>query len=288
MEREQIYNMCSTVREDIVTMIHQAGSGHPGGSLSSVELLVGLYFGGFLRVDSKNPEWEERDRFILSKGHVAPVLYSILARKGFFNLKELNTLRQFGSILQGHPHRGHTPGLDCSSGSLGQGLSIANGLALAFQKQNRGNRVYCLMGDGELQEGQIWEAAMTSAQHRLDNLCAVVDYNHVQLDDRVEKIKSMGDLAQKWKDFGWNVIELDGHDLDAVMYAYELAARCKGKPTVLVAETVKGRGVSYMEGDCNWHGTPPDEKQLEQALREIRGVHDLNIGQSENGGGTDE
>lgn len=271
MEVQELKNICRTVREDIVTMINKAGSGHPGGSLSSVEILVGLYFGDIIKVDPKNPDWEERDRFILSKGHVAPVLYSVLARKNFFPLEELSTLRKFGSILQGHPHKSHTPGLDCSAGSLGQGLSIANGIAIAFKKLKKNSRVYCLLGDGELQEGQIWEAAMLATQQKLDNVCAVVDYNHVQLDGTVEEIKNLDKLHERWESFGWNVIELDGHNVEAVINAYKLAELMKNRPTVLIAHTVKGKGVSFMENDCNWHGNPPNNEQLEKALAEIRG-----------------
>ena len=270
MNITELKAMSRTVREDILTMVHKAGSGHPGGSLSATDLMVGLYFGGMMKVDPKNPDWEGRDRFILSKGHVAPVLYSVLARKGFFPLEELGTLRKLGSILQGHPHKQSTPGLDCSSGSLGQGLSIANGLAIGFKKQNKANRVYCLLGDGELQEGQVWEAVMTAAQNKLDNLCAIVDYNHVQLDGTTEEIKALGDLAAKWHDFGWNVIQLNGHDMDQVLKAFEMAAAYKGKPSVLIADTVKGKGVSFMEGDCNWHGNAPNAEQLKKALAEIR------------------
>ncbi len=269
MEIKELKAIARTVRCDIVKMINIAGSGHPGGSLSAADLLAGLYFGGIMKVDPKNPDWEDRDRFILSKGHVAPVIYSVLARKGFFPVEELWTLRRFGSILQGHPHKQSTPGLDCSSGSLGQGLSITNGIAIAMKKQNRDVRVYCMIGDGELDEGQIWEAVMTAAQHKLDNVCAIVDYNHVQLDGTTEEIKDMGDLVQKWHDFGWNVIELDGHDMAQIVKAYEMAAAFKGKPSVLIANTVKGKGVSFMENDCNWHGTAPSDQQLERALMEI-------------------
>ena len=270
MNITELKAMSRTVREDILTMVHKAGSGHPGGSLSATDLMVGLYFGGMMKVDPQNPDWEGRDRFILSKGHVAPVLYSVLARKGFFPLEELGTLRKLGSILQGHPHKQSTPGLDCSSGSLGQGLSIANGLAIGVRKQNKANRVYCLLGDGELQEGQVWEAVMTAAQNKLDNLCAIVDYNHVQLDGTTEEIKALGDLAAKWHDFGWNVIQLNGHDMDQVLKAFEMAAAYKGRPSVLIADTVKGKGVSFMEGDCNWHGNAPNAEQLEKALAEVR------------------
>lgn len=269
MNIKELENMSRIVRSDIVTMVHKAGSGHPGGSLSATDLMVGLYFSGMMQVDPKRPNWEERDRFILSKGHVAPVLYSVLARLGFFPLEELWTLRKMGSILQGHPHKQSTPGLDCSSGSLGQGLSIANGIAIGMRRQNRESRVYCLLGDGELQEGQVWEAIMTAAQQKLDNLCAIVDYNRVQLDGAVDEIKAMGDLSAKWHDFGWNVIELDGHDMEQIIRAYAMAKTFKGKPTVLIANTVKGKGVSFMENDCNWHGNAPSAEQLEQALAEI-------------------
>ncbi|WP_278503501.1 transketolase [Mitsuokella multacida] len=269
-EIKRLKEMCKSVREDIVTMTHDAGSGHPGGSLSAVEIMTALYFGGIMQVDPENPDWEDRDRFILSKGHVAPVVYSVLARRGFFPVSAMKTLRRMGSILQGHPHMASTPGLDCSAGSLGQGLSVANGIAMAFRKKQKKQRVYCLMGDGELQEGQIWEAAMTAPQHKLDNVCAIVDYNHVQLDGTIEEIKDLGDLALKWKAFGWNVIETDGNDIASVMDAFELAKTIKGRPSMILAHTIKGKGVSFMENDCNWHGTAPDDEQLAAALKEIR------------------
>lgn len=271
MNIAELQEMSRTVRSDIVTMTHKAGSGHPGGSLSAADLLVGLYFGDVMRVDPENPDWEGRDRFILSKGHVAPVLYSVLARKGYYPVEELWTLRRLGSILQGHPHKESTPGLDCSSGSLGQGLSICNGIAIGLRKRGMENRVYCLLGDGELQEGQVWEAVMTAGQNHLDNVCAIVDYNRVQLDGTLSQIKDMGDLVAKWHDFGWNVIELDGHDMEQILGAYEMARAFKGKPSVLIANTVKGKGVSFMENDCNWHGNAPNAEQLEQALAEING-----------------
>ena len=270
MDTNELRKMTKTIRSDIVTMIHKAGSGHPGGSLSAAELVTALYF-EVMKVDPADPAWEGRDRFILSKGHVAPLIYSVLARKGFFPVEELWTLRRLGSILQGHPHKQSTPGLDCSSGSLGQGLSIANGLAIGFKKQGKNNRVFCLMGDGELQEGQIWEAVMTAAQQKLDNLCGIVDFNQVQLDGNVPDIKDLGDLEAKWHDFGWNVIRLDGHDMEQVVRAFRMAEAYKGKPTVLIADTVKGKGVSFMENDCNWHGNAPSEAQLQAALKEING-----------------
>ncbi|MCR4672708.1 MAG: transketolase [Lachnospiraceae bacterium] len=270
-ERERLMAICRQVRSDIVSMIGKAGSGHPGGSLSATELVCGLYFGGILKYRPEDPEWEGRDRFILSKGHAGPLLYSVLARAGFYSPDEMQHLRELGSILQGHPHAERIPGFECSAGSLGQGLSVANGLAFAFRRTGHPGRVYCLMGDGELQEGSVWEAVMTAAQHHLDNVCALVDYNHVQLDDTVENIKALGDLCEKFTDFGWNAIEVDGHDVINVVEAYKIAEALKGAPTVIIANTVKGKGVSYMEGDPAWHGTAPNAEQLERALSDIAG-----------------
>ena len=271
MTVSELKDTAKTVRSDIVTMVHKAGSGHPGGSLSAADILTTLYF-DVMKLDPEHPDWDGRDRFILSKGHVTPVIYSVLARRGFFPVEELWTFRKLGSILQGHPHKQSTPGLDCSSGSLGQGLSIANGIALGFKKQEKTNRVFCLMGDGELQEGQIWEAVMTAGQHKLDNICGIVDYNKVQLDGNVPDIKDMGDLCEKWHAFGWNVIELDGHDIEQVLRAFRMAESFKGKPTVLIANTVKGKGVSFMENQCAWHGAAPNAEQLEKALQDINGT----------------
>ena len=260
---------CRQLRQDILTMIHAAGSGHPGGSLSAVEILAALYF-GVMRVDPSNPQDPNRDRFILSKGHAAPALYSALARRGFFDPAILPTLRQLGSPLQGHPHMERLPGLDCSSGSLGQGLSIANGLALAARQQGRDYRVYCLMGDGEVQEGQVWEAAMTAAHFRLDTVCAIVDDNGVQLDGLTAEIMGVAPLGDKFRAFGWHVIETDGHDLRALRRAFSLAEAEKGRPTVILARTVKGKGVSFMEGLPAWHGKAPNGEELAAALAEIR------------------
>ncbi|MGI6037435.1 MAG: transketolase [Limnochordia bacterium] len=260
--------VCRRIRKDILTMIHHAGSGHPGGSLSAVELMVGLYF-QVMNHDPQNPQWPGRDRFILSKGHAAPVVYSVLARSGYFPPETLPTLRKLGSILQGHPHMQKVPGLDSSSGSLGQGLSIANGLALAAKMRGQDYRVYCLLGDGELQEGQVWEAVMTAAHHGLDNVCAIVDFNKVQLDGTLDEIKGIDPLVDKWKAFNWHVVEIDGHNMKEVLAAYDEAAQTKGRPTVIVAHTVKGKGVSFMEGKADWHGQAPNAQQLEAALREL-------------------
>ncbi|MGI6343782.1 MAG: transketolase [Bacillota bacterium] len=263
-----LQSVCKEVRRDIVRMTAAAGSGHPGGSLSSVELLVGLYFCK-MRHDPERPDWPDRDRFILSKGHIAPALYSVLARTGYFPVEDLSTLRKLGSHLQGHPNVLSTPGLDSSSGSLGQGLSIANGLALAARLNGQDFRTYCLMGDGELQEGQIWEAAMSAAHYRLDNVCAIVDYNGLQIDGDVEKVMGLAPLAEKWQSFNWHVISIDGHDMNQVLDAYAEAERTKGKPSVIIAKTVKGKGVSFMENEAGWHGKAPSAAELKQALAEL-------------------
>jgi transketolase len=270
MEQQELEGMTARIREDILNMIHLAGSGHPGGSLSAVEILAALYFTGIMHVTPDRPDNADQDRFILSKGHAAPVLYSVLCRKGFFDEKHLAGLRSLGGILQGHPNARYVPGLDCSSGSLGQGLSIANGIAIGFRKRGVGRRVYCLLGDGELQEGQVWEAALTASQHRLANVCAVVDNNHVQLDGRTRDIKRMEPLADKWRGFGWNVIPADGHSLCEMYNAYRTAMRLNSRPSVIIAETVKGKGVSFIENQAAWHGLAPDAEQLDRALDEIR------------------
>lgn len=269
MNSRELQDTCRQVRQDILTMIHAASSGHPGGSLSAVEILVALYFTDIMRVTPDNPDNPEQDRFIISKGHAAPVIYSVLCRKGYFCDSHLPTLRKMGSILQGHPHAAHVPGLDASSGSLGQGLSIANGIALGLRRHGVDRRVYCLLGDGELQEGQIWEAALTAPQHHLANVCAIIDNNHVQLDGRTEDIKKLEPVADKWRAFGWNVLEVDGHNLRALHNAYRAAAAEKTLPTAIVAETVKGKGVSFMENQAGWHGLAPNDEQLCAALEEL-------------------
>ena len=261
-------SLCRQLRQDVLEMIHAAGSGHPGGSLSATEILATLYF-DIMRVDPAQPNDPDRDRFLLSKGHAAPILYSVMARRGFFDPEKLNTLRQFGSPLQGHPHMESLPGLDCSSGSLGQGLSIANGLAMAAKQQGKDYRTYVLMGDGEVQEGQVWEAAMTAAHFKLDNVCAIVDNNGVQLDGPTAEIMGIEPLTDKFHAFGWNVIEVDGHDLTALSHAFRLAETVKGRPTVLIADCVKGKGVSFMENQCGWHGKSPNAEELAAALAEL-------------------
>jgi transketolase len=256
------------IRRDILTMLEAAGSGHPGGSLSYVELLIGLYYYR-LRHDPKNPFLKNRDRFILSKGHGCPALYAVLANQGYFPREELLTLRKLDSRLQGHPDKAHLPILEATTGSLGQGLSIANGIALASKIDGVDIRVYCLLGDGELDEGQVWEAIMTAAHYKLDNVCAIVDYNKFQIDGSVKDVKNLEPLVKKWEAFNWHTIEIDGHDFKEIMDAYDELDSVKAKPTVIIAHTIKGKGVSFMENNVNWHGVAPKKEHLEKALKEL-------------------
>ncbi len=255
------------IRKDILKMLTLAGSGHTGGSLSVVEILIALYY-YTLKNDPKRPDWKERDRFLLSKGHACPALYAILAEKGYFAKEELWTLRKLGSRLQGHPQLG-LPGIEISSGSLGQGLSIANGMALAARLDKLDIRVYCLMGDGETNEGQVWEAAMTSAHYKLDNVCAIIDFNKLQIDGFCCEVKDMGTYLDKWKAFGWHTIETDGHDIEKLMDAFDESGTVKGKPTVIIAHTIKGKGVSFIENKVEWHGIAPKKDEYERAISEL-------------------
>lgn len=254
-------------------MVGEAGSGHPGGSLSAADLVTALYFQE-LRLAPENPAWPERDRFILSKGHAAPVLYAALAERGFFPVEELLTLRKLGARLQGHPDFRKVPGVEMSTGSLGQGLSAANGLALAGRLDRRNYRVYVLIGDGESGEGQIWEAAMLAAHYRLDNLVAILDYNGLQIDGPVKEVMSPEPVAGRWQAFGWAVQEIDGHDFSQILGAFAQARRTKGQPSLIVAHTIKGKGVSFMENQVGWHGTAPNQEQVAQALAELEVVSD--------------
>jgi len=257
------------LRQDILRMIAHAGSGHPGGSLSMVELLVGLFWHA-LRHDPKNPSWPDRDIFLLSKGHGCPALYTVLAVRGYFPKDELMTLRRYPTRLQGHPERGSLPGIEMSAGSLGQGLSIANGIAMADRLNKRQRRIYCLMGDGEIQEGQVWEAAMTAPHHRLESVCAIVDANQLQQNGPVKQIHNIEPLAEKWRAFGWHTIEIDGHDIGQVINAYDEAKTVTGTPQAIIARTVKGKGVSFMELNPAWHGVAPKPEELERALQELQ------------------
>ena len=257
------------LRQHIVRMTCAAASGHPGGSLSAADLVTVLYFYK-LRHNPKDPSWAERDRFVMSKGHAAPVLYAALAEAGYFPISYLNNLRRIGSSLQGHVDMLTLPGIEMSTGSLGQGLSAANGMALAARLDKKDYRIYCILGDGECQEGQVWEAAMTSNHHKLDNLTAIIDHNKYQIDGRVEEIKSLEPLADKWKAFGWNVINCDGHNMKAIIEALEKAASVKGKPSMIIADTVKGKGVSFMEEKpLEYHGRAPSAEEEKKALSEL-------------------
>ncbi|GMO64429.1 MAG: transketolase [Endomicrobiia bacterium] len=260
---------CVDIRKDIIKMLYSAGSGHPGGSLSSVELLVLLYF-KHMKFDPKNTKDPNRDYFILSKGHVCPAIYAILAELGCFNHDELNTLRKIGSRLQGHPAKDkELPGIEISSGSLGYGLSIGTGIAVGIKKTNKNNKVYVLMGDGEQQEGSVWEAAMSAAHYKLNNLCAIIDDNGLQIDGATKSIMNVEPLVHKYEAFGWNTIEIDGHNLEEIDRAYLKFKTEKEKPTVIIAKTIKGKGVSFMENVTEWHGKIPSKELTEKALAEI-------------------
>ena len=256
------------IRKSIVSMITEAKSGHPGGSLSATDILTALYFSE-MNVDPANPKMEGRDRFVLSKGHAAPAIYATLSEKGYFSKDELMTLRKFGSRLQGHPDMKKLPGIEISTGSLGQGLSVANGMALNAKIFDENYRTYVVLGDGEIQEGQIWEAAMTAAHYKLDNLCAFLDSNNLQIDGNVSEIMGVEPLDKKWEAFGWNVIKIDGHDFEQILSALDKARKCKGKPTMIIAKTIKGKGVSFMENVCGFHGVAPTLEELERALAEL-------------------
>ena len=257
------------VRMGIVTATHAAKSGHPGGSLSAADLFTYLYFRE-LNVRPEDPAWEDRDRFVLSKGHTAPGLYAALALRGFFPAEELETLRHIGSRLQGHPNMNETPGVDMSTGSLGQGISTAAGMALAAKKQGKALRVYSLLGDGEIQEGQVWEAMMFAHQYKLDNLCLIIDNNGLQIDGRIEQVMSPYPIADKLRAFGLFVEEIDGHDFEQIEAAFARARENKGAPTAIVMKTTKGKGVSFMEGQAGWHGKAPNDEEYETAMNELR------------------
>ena len=259
------------IRNDIIESTFAAGSGHPGGSMSAVEIVVALYWHEMNHRPAE-PHWAERDRFVLSKGHACPVLYAALARAGYFAVDELANLRKLGSFLQGHTDMLKTPGVDFSAGSLGMGLSFGNGVALAAKLDGKDYRTYVMLGDGEIQEGQIWEAAMTAPHRKLDNLCAILDYNKLQIDGFNEKVKGLEPVAEKWAAFGWHVIRIDGHDFGAIFKALDEARKTKGKPTIIVADTVKGKGVSFMENQAGFHGRCLKPDEMEVAREELKNV----------------
>ena len=269
MNETLLKEQATKIRRDIVTMIGQAKSGHPGGSLSATDIVTYLYFEE-MNIKPEDPKWEDRDRFVLSKGHAAPVLYAALAHRGYFPVEELTSLRKIGSHLQGHPDMNKVPGVDMSTGSLGTGFSAATGIALACQLDKKDNYVFTLLGDGEIQEGQVWEAAMSAAHYKLDNLIAFVDNNGLQIDGNIDSVMSPNPIDAKFEAFGWHVLKIDGHDFKQIADAVAAAKAEKGRPTVIVAKTVKGKGVSFMENEAGWHGSAPSEEQVATALDELK------------------
>ena len=265
---DELKDKALRIRRNIVNMIYLASSGHPGGALSITDILTALYFTE-MNIDPLNPKDENRDRFVLSKGHASAALYATLAERGFIKNEDLLGFRKLDSNLQGHPDMNKIPGVDMTTGSLGQGLSAANGMALAGKLDNKNYRVYCVLGDGEIEEGQVWEAAMSASHHKLDNLCVIVDNNNLQIDGTVDKVMSPYPIVDKFESFGFNVIQIDGHDYKQIIEAFEGAKKVTGKPTAIIAKTIKGKGVSYMENQASWHGKAPNEQELAQAMQEL-------------------
>ncbi len=265
---QELEKIANQVRIGIVKEVYHGKSGHPGGSLSCADILTVLYFNQ-MNIDPKVPDSQARDRFVLSKGHASPALYSTLAERGYFDKEKLLTFRGIDSVLQGHPDMKHIPGVDMSTGSLGQGLSCANGMAMASKLNKDGNRVYCLVGDGEIEEGQIWEAAMSASHYKLDNLCVIVDNNNLQIDGSIEEVMSSYPIDEKFKSFGFHVINIDGHSIEKIINAFNEAKTIKGKPTAIIAKTIKGKGVSFMENQVGWHGKAPNEEQYNTAMHDL-------------------
>ena len=270
MKYPELKEIAQNIRIDIIRSIHAAGSGHPGGSLSAADIVTALYFRE-MNIDSKNPKMLTRDKFILSKGHAGPVQYAALAEKGFFPKEDLLTLRKLGSKLQGHPDMKKVPGIEMSTGSLGQGFSVSVGMALANRMDNNEGRIYVLLGDGEIQEGIVWEAAMSAAHYGLDNLTAILDWNGLQIDGKNEDVMTVSPVDEKFRSFGWNVLYIDGHNFDEIVEAFNKARNTEGKPTVIIAKTVKGKGVSFMEDNPGWHGKAPSDEEAKKAVEELGG-----------------
>lgn len=270
MKYPELKEIAQNIRIDIIRSIHAAGSGHPGGSLSATDIVTALYFRE-MNIDPKNPKMLTRDKFILSKGHAAPVQYAALAEKGFFPKEDLLTLRKMGSKLQGHPDMKKVPGIEMSTGSLGQGFSVSVGMALANTMDNNEGRIYVLLGDGEIQEGIVWEAAMSAAHYGLDNLTAILDWNGLQIDGKNEDVMTVSPVDEKFRSFGWNVLYIDGHNFDEIVEALNKARNTEGKPTVIIAKTVKGKGVSFMEDNPGWHGKAPSDEEAKKAVEELGG-----------------
>ena len=268
MNIEDIKQKAKEIRKDIIEEVYNAKSGHPGGSLSIADIMAVLYFNE-LRIDEKNPRWEDRDRVVLSKGHCSPALYAALAERGFFSKETLKSFRKIDSNLQGHPDLNKVQGVDMTSGSLGQGLSVANGMAISAKMDNKDYRVYVILGDGEIEEGQVWEAAMTANKYKLDNLCVIVDNNNLQIDGTIEEVMSSYPIDEKFKSFGFNVLNIDGNNIEEIINAFESAKKTMDKPTCIIAKTIKGKGVSFMENKAEWHGKAPSEEEYIQAMREL-------------------
>ena len=268
MNIEDLKMKAKEIRKDIIEEVYNAKSGHPGGSLSIADIMAVLYFNE-LRIDEKNPRWEDRDRVVLSKGHCSPALYAALAERGFFDKEDLKSFRKIESNLQGHPDLNKVPGVDMTSGSLGQGLSIANGMAIAGKMDNKNYRVYTILGDGEIEEGQIWEAAMTANKYKLDNLCVIVDNNNLQIDGTIEEVMSSYPIDEKFKSFGFNVLTIDGNNIEEILSAFEIAKQTKNKPTCIIAKTIKGKGVPFMENKVGWHGKAPNKEEYEEAMKNL-------------------
>lgn len=268
-DEKELRKIANDVRIDIINEVYSAKSGHSGGALSIADILTVLYFNQ-MNVNPEMPQSNLRDRLVLSKGHASAALYAVLAERGFINKEDLKTFRKLGSNLQGHPDMEKVPGVDMSTGSLGQGLSIANGMAIASKMDNLGCRVYCILGDGEIEEGQIWEAAMTSNKYELDNLCVILDNNGLQIDGKVEEVKALDCLYSKWESFGFNVIPCDGHNIEMLIDSFEKARQTKGQPSIIIARTVKGKGVPFMENKAEWHGKAPNDEQYERAMKALK------------------
>lgn len=265
---QDLEKMAKEIRKGILEEVYNAQSGHPGGSLSIADILTVLYFNQ-LKIDEKNPEWSERDRCILSKGHCSPALYSCLAHRGFFSVEDLKTFRNINSYLQGHPDMKKIPGVDMTTGSLGQGLSAAVGMAISGKMDKKDYKVYCILGDGEIEEGQIWEAAMSANKYKLDNLCVIVDNNNLQIDGTIEEVMSPYPIDEKFRSFGFEIIKIDGHNIQEIIDAFEVAKNIKDKPVCIIAKTVKGKGISFMENQVGWHGKAPNEEQYKLAVEEL-------------------
>ena len=266
--KEELEEIAKKVRLGIIDAVYYGKSGHPGGSLSIADILTVLYFDE-MNIDNENPNWEDRDRLVLSKGHCSPALYSCLANRGYFPVEDLKTFRNINSYLQGHPDRKHIPGVDMSTGSLGQGLSSANGMAISAKLDKKDYRVYCILGDGEIEEGQVWEAAMTANKYKLDNLCVIIDNNNLQIDGTIDEVMSAKPIDDKFRSFGFEIIKIDGHNMEEIKSAFEVARNVKEKPVCIIANTIKGKGVKFMENQVDWHGKAPNEEQYKEAVNDI-------------------